>query len=559
MERIMEGKMENVAAGVGGLDLSEPLNRFEPTAYAVWRASVEASLEGAAFEKKLVTRTAEGIAVEPLYPDAGEPGVLQAAVAAALAAALADDVEGNVPLPELSRDAVGWRVRTARRGEVIGVEASDAAAGGGLFDGAVWHDAGGTAVDEIGLLLARVAAALRGDGPMPLAPVVLMRVGRDFPMGVAKLRAARVLVRGLLISAGEHEAANGFLVHAAQAWRELTACDRWVNLLRSTVETAAALCGGADRVTTLAFDAVLGAGGEIGRGSEMGEHLARNTQIILREESHLARVRDLLGGSGMIEALTAELCEKGWARFRAIEARGGIVAALNDGSIEGELLATRAKRAGEVARRKIAITGVSEFPPFVEQRGDDEIEGLARALLAGEPTRFDFSRDAEPFERRVARADAMARGTAGARRVAVFLANLGPIAKHTARATFAANLYAAGGVASLRNDGFASGGEAAAAFAASGARVAVICSSDELYEAMAEEAARALCAAGARLVVLAGRGGEREAAYRAAGVGAFIYLGCDALEAIDAVLDAMGEWGGDVATANANEPVGGVR
>ena len=144
---------------------------------------------------------------------------------------------------------------------------------------------------------------------------------------------------------------------------------------------------------------------------------------------------------------------------------------------------------------------------------------------------------AEPYEALRDKSDALA---AAGKRPTVFLANIGPIAAFTARATFAKNFFEAGGVESLSNDGFASADAAAEAYAASGAPIACICSSDALYAEQAEAVARALKAKGAKLVVLAGRAGDKEAAYKAAGIGDFVFAGADVLATLERAWGAIG-------------------
>jgi methylmalonyl-CoA mutase len=145
---------------------------------------------------------------------------------------------------------------------------------------------------------------------------------------------------------------------------------------------------------------------------------------------------------------------------------------------------------------------------------------------------------AEPFEELRAASDAWQ--TAHGRRPRAFLANMGPVAHHTARATYAKNFFEAGGFEVVGNDGFRDGDSAARAFAASGATVAVICSSDKLYPDMVPQAAPLLKAAGARSVVLAGNPGVHEAAWRGAGVDRFIFIKCDVLATLRDLLREEG-------------------
>ena len=210
------------------------------------------------------------------------------------------------------------------------------------------------------------------------------------------------------------------------------------------------------------------------------------------------------------------------------------------GDFQKEVAGVAEARVRDVARRKAPLTGVSDFPDLSETKV--ATLDVARPAFAydGEDRAAPLTphRLAEPFEALRDASDAkLARDGA---RPTIFLANLGPVAAFNARAAFAKSLFEAGGVEALSNDGFADASEAAAAFEASGAHLACLCSSDEVYAAMAEAVAQTLKNAGARAVFLAGRPGAREAALKAAGVDGFIFAGCDALEALRAVWAGAG-------------------
>jgi methylmalonyl-CoA mutase len=217
-----------------------------------------------------------------------------------------------------------------------------------------------------------------------------------------------------------------------------------------------------------------------------------------------------------------------------------MAAALTSGRVGDEVRATWEVRLANLARRRDALTGVSEFPDL-DERGLDVVGSLdadttapagAATTLAPLPLR----RYAAPFEDLRDRADRLAAGPSG--RPSVFLANLGPIATHTARATFAKNFFEVGGIRTLGNDGFTGPDRAAAAFAASGATRAVICSSDKVYGELAEATARALKAAGCTTVYLAGNPGDARAAYQAAGIDEFVHVGSDLLDILGRALGA---------------------
>ncbi|MEZ5232583.1 MAG: methylmalonyl-CoA mutase family protein [Acidimicrobiales bacterium] len=407
-------------------------------------------------------------------------------------------------------------------------------------DATVYADAGASAADEIGAALATgvaylrtlVAAGFEVDDALGQITFRLTADADQFAT-MAKLRAARRAWARVAEASGAG-AAGAMRIHAVTACAMYTRRDPWVNLLRATLACFAAAVGGAEAVTVLPF------GAAAGQWDELGVRLARNTQIILAEESGLHRVIDPAGGSWYVETRTDELAAAAWSRLQAIEAAGGMAAVLADGSFAATVAATWEARRSNLARRREAITGVSEFPdldqaPLTVTGGlDAVIEPPAGAAVVVDP--FPLRRHAAPFEALRDRADALATSDAG--RPAVFLANLGPIAVHTARATFAKNFFEVGGLRAIGNDGFAAAEQAAAAFRGSGADRAVICSSDAVYGELAEAVAAALKQAGATTVYLAGNPGDRRAAYEAAGVDEFIYVGCDVLDVLERALPA---------------------
>jgi methylmalonyl-CoA mutase len=261
----------------------------------------------------------------------------------------------------------------------------------------------------------------------------------------------------------------------------------------------------------------------------------------LLEESNLARVADPAAGSGAIEDLTQKLCSAAWTLFQEIEGAGGAWAALEARLIQTKVAAVRTERQQAVARRKDALTGTSDYPSLDE--APVAVLGVAPVTPPKEAaTRLTTDalpriRLAGPFETLRDASDRVL-GKTGAR-PKVFLANLGKLSDFTARATFAKNFYEAGGIEAMTNDGFKTQTEMIAAYKASGARLACLCSTDKIYADEAAAAAKALTAAGA-IVHLAGRPGEKEKTWRQAGVKDFIYVGCDALSTLQAVHGILG-------------------
>jgi methylmalonyl-CoA mutase len=405
--------------------------------------------------------------------------------------------------------------------------------------------------------------------------VFSLSLGADQFLEMAKFRAIRLLVNRVLEAAGVAESDRKIKVHARTSRRILTQRDPWVNVLRTTIGCFAAAVGGADLITVLPFDDV------IGPSDDLARRLARNTQIILQEEGNLGRVIDAAGGSYYVDKLTVDLAEAAWKEFQALESKGGIVAALRDGSLEKALEATWQKRAKDFGKRKTPITGVSEFPHLGEKKVERtavDTSATEKAILAKREAQAKDSKVAQQvaavssasLDARVsAIANALASGVtlgaiqqtlgsdaetvkalhlkrfAGAfeklrdasdaylakngKRPQIFLANMGPIAVHTARATFSQNFFEAGGFQVISNEGFADAASAAEAYAKSGANLVIICSSDAWYETGAVEVARALKQKNAGRVLLAGNPGANEATYREGGIDQFIFMGCDVL------------------------------
>ena len=408
-----------------------------------------------------------------------------------------------------------------------------------VADGRIIHDAGGAEAQELAFVLASAVAYLRAleASGMPLdaaRAAIYFRLAADADqfLTMPKFRALRKLWARVEEACGLKP--KPAMIAAETAWRMMTRRDTHVNMLRTAIAVAAAGLGGADSITALPYTAALGLPDALAR------RIARNTQLVLLEESNLARVSDPAAGSGALEAITQALCGAAWALFQEIEKTGGVWPALESGMLQQKIAAVRAERLQAVARRKDILTGTTEFPNILE---------IAPAILdiaqvtpppdgkaAVNAPALARMRLAEPYEKLRDAADAVLAGTGA--RPKVFLASLGTLAESTTRATFAKNFFEAGGIEAVSDEG-AQPPALAVAFRASGARLACLCSSDKVYEREARPAADALRAAGARHIYIAGRPGGGEAALRAAGVQSFIYEGCDALATLNAAYDIL--------------------
>jgi methylmalonyl-CoA mutase len=428
------------------------------------------------------------------------------------------------------------------------------------------HEAGGTEVQELAFLVAAGADYVRAlmtaglDANTACRNVLFCAsVGADFQVEMAKLRAARRMWARIAGAFGATGPAAGMKLQVVTSRRMLTRRDPWVNILRNTAACFAAGVGGADIVTVRAFTDAMGLPGKLAR------RLARNTQVIAQEECNLGRVTDPPGGAWAIEKLGADLAEAAWALFQQVEREGGLTKALQLGGFQAGVAAARTARMQAAAKRKEPITGVTDFPLLDEEVPSVEVVNLPaivrraaeasgrapaarswfslKGAAADKATLADLSRTsdegaeaepfwpirlAEPFERLRDLAD---QRTAAARAPKVFLAAVGPLAEHAARLQFAQNFFAAGGLVTVPSSGDAIW--LAQAADTSGCQLACICGSDKRYAEDAIVVAKALKASGVARLYLAGRPGEKEEDYRAAGVDEFIFLGVDVLASLE--------------------------
>lgn len=456
---------------------------------------------------------------------------------------------GSAVTGTLGADPIGLHARTGRAHDVapaaeLAVLVSDTypRLRTIVADALPYHDAGGSDSQELAASIATGVAYLRAMTEAGLsvdaaAAQLEFRYAAtaDQFLTIAKLRAARRLWARVGEVCGVSPAASGQVQHAVTSSAMLARRDPWVNMLRSTLACFGAGIGGADAITVQPFDAA------IGLPDAFSRRIARNTSSILLEESKLAGVIDPAGGSWYVESLTDALARAAWEEFQAIEAEGGMVAALDSGFVAEWLEATWQARRARLATRADALTGVSEFPNLQEPEvvrppapADPDGGGLPKRRYAQEYEQLRDRADAHLAEH--------------GKRPRVFLATLGPVAAHNARASFASNLFAAGGIEPVSAgptatgalglgaaDGKTSVADVLAAFLQSHTEVACLCGTDLAYAEQADDVTHALTEAGAKAVLLAGKPSD---AYD--GVAGFVHTGCDAVEVLSTTLATLG-------------------
>ncbi|MDY6996877.1 MAG: methylmalonyl-CoA mutase small subunit [Actinomycetota bacterium] len=360
-------------------------------------------------------------------------------------------------------------------------------------DGPALHNLGANAAAELGASVAAGVAYLRSLVDAGLSTEAALRqisfrlaADDDQFMTIAKLRAARLLWARVAEVVGEPDA-GAATVHAVTSLPMMAQRDPWVNMLRTTVAAFAAGVGGADTLLVQPFDVAI-SGGFPGTSRSFARRIARNTQLLLLEESHIGRVLDPAGGSWFVEDLTQQLADQAWAHLQDIEARGGFAAARDH--IAAQIAEVAQTRAGDIAHRRTALTGVNEYPDLSEV-----------PLPQGDPLPF-VQRYAAVFEELRNRSDAYLDKTGA--RPKVLLLPLGPLAEHNIRTTFTANLLASGGIEAINPGPLDADGVPAAVAEAGAAEIAVICGTDARYGAEAAAVVEAARGAGVGHVLLAG-------------------------------------------------------
>jgi methylmalonyl-CoA mutase len=445
-------------------------------------------------------RLLEGVFLElvPVVLDAGTAFTAAADAVLALVLDLDDERRARLSV-DLGADPLTAPLRGRAAPsieEVLTTVAKTVAYDGGIraitVDGPAFHDLGANASWELAGAVAAGVSYLRLLVESGIsAPDALRQISFRFAadddqfMTIAKLRAARQLWARVaeVVDAADAGAAT---VHAVTSKPMMAQRDPWVNMLRTTVAAFAAGVGGADTVAVLTFDSAI-PGGWPGLAASFARRIARNTQLLLLEESHIGRVLDPGGGSWFIEDLTRALAEEAWKHFRDIESRGGFVAARD--YLAAQIDQVSEKRHGDIAHRRTAITGVNEYPNLAEVPLPHSVpDSGVRRYAAG----FEALRD---------RSDAYL-AEHGSRPTALLIP-LGPLAEHNIRTTFAANLLASGGVEAV-NPGPLDTVGIAPAVSQAGAAAVVICGTDARYADEASDAVAAARAAGASQVYLAG-------------------------------------------------------
>ena len=449
-----------------------------------------------------------------------------------------------------------------------------------------------TAVEYLNRLIERGVSVNDAAGNMRFT----FSIGSFYFMEIAKLRASRVLWSNMLDVFGADDTAKKMEIHAKTSLNNQTIFDPYVNLLRTTTEAFSAIVGGVDSLHTNPFNESFAVPGDFAR------RIARNTQIILDEESHLSELIDPAGGSYYVESLTREVADAAWNEFRKIEEMGGIIRALKSGYLQNQIESVVAARIKDIKKRKKVIVGtnmyvnpkeskpetvspghdelytkrakylqefrvesnldknkdiVEKLNSLVEINSDECINIGTEALLAGATLgeishaaraktdesisieKLNVHSDAELFVE--LRNHALDFENKTGSRPKVFLACMGPLKQYKARADFSRSFFEVGGFEVVYPQGFESSGDAVKAALDSGAGTVVLCSTDETYPGLVKPITEGIKNKQPRVkVILAGYPKDRIESYKNAGVDNFIYLGADAYAVLSDLLSNAG-------------------
>ncbi len=615
-------------------------DEFEPTTYEQWKAEAESALKGADFNKKLFTKTYEGITLHPIYiqkdVDAinavssfpGSKDYLRGTDAAGYIAKPwdiaqcvkeSDPKEANKKIRhELEKGATAVNVEIGENGVKLGcancvkslfegidltktplqldcgvsalpvlklmaeagvdLKALKGCVGGDvygtlladgqlsapiakLFDdmaeavkmgagvrtvyinGNVYANGGANAVQEVAYCMSTAAAyitALMERGVDVNTASASIRfgfsLGSNFFMEIAKLRAARMVYAQMIQAFGGNEEAQKINVFARTSSFTMTIFDPYVNILRTTTETFSGVVGGVNAMEVAPLDE------PYGYPDEQTTRIARNIQVMLQEEFNLLRPVDPAGGSWYVETLTAELANLIWKKFQEVEGKGGIEKVIMDGSVQADVAATLEQRFANLDNRSDSAVGNNMYPNVLEQKLE-RVPFPAR-VVSGEAVvkaeKIAPHRWTERFEALRDRTLAYEKRTG--KTFDVFLANMGPIPQHKARADFASGFMEVAHFNMLRNNGFETVEECAKAAVESGADVAVICSTDATYPEIVPAMTKLIKAAKPDMTVMVAGAPAKDQLqnYLDAGVDDFVHVRANCYEILTKIQDARG-------------------
>ncbi len=499
-------------------------------------------------------------------------------------------LEGELPVPVNSaisgiKTSLDWKIKNAPKLKTCNVSSLP------------YVNSGANGVQELAFMLATTAEYLRklidlganiNDAAQNIK--VTLGIGSSFFPEVSKFRAAKVLWKNLISAFGGNKKSQAINIFAISSQFNKTKFDPYVNMLRTTTETFSAIMGGIDSLQVAPFDSVFSTPDDFSR------RIARNTQIILKEEAHFGNTIDPAGGSYFVENLTEKIAKKAWKKFQQIEKNGGMIESLKNNFIQNDIEEVYTERAKLIAKRKSVIVGTNMYANPTEELlaerkvkskelqkrrtdflqkfrvsksheenesvlkaldvlskecNEDSIDVAADAILQGatlgEITNscrvnvndLDRVKIIPIIKRRAAepfeelRIKTEAIEKTTGTKPSVFLATMGSLKEFKGRADFSRNFFEVGGFNVKYPNGFTTNDEATTEAINSNSKIVVVCSTDGNYEKLVPELAKKLKEQiNGVTIVLAGYPKDKIEEYKNAGVDEFIYLGADAYSII---------------------------
>jgi len=394
-----------------------------------------------------------------------------------------------------------------------------------------FHNAGSAIVEELAFSLAQGAEYLtllteKGLSINQIAPKIKFRfaTGSNYFLEIAKYRAARLLWAHIVKAYGpSKEEVTKMNIHVVTSSWNKSMYDPYVNMLRTTTEAMSSIIAGIDSLTVIPFNEVYE------KPSDFSERIARNQQLLLKEESYLDKVVDPSAGSYYLENLTDSIAAEAWKLFLEVDARGGFLEAVNQGFIQTKIAETARKRNMDLANRKDILLGVNQYPNFTEYKTEkispDVLEENDRSDSESVVQTLKAFRGAQPFEEIRYRTDSYAKDH---KRPAAFMFPYGNLTMRMARSQFSRNFFACAGFEVIENLGFKTIEDGVKAFIKSRAEIAVICSSDDEYPVIIPEIGGQL--KDKAVIVIAGYPKDHLERLRAEGIEHFIHVKSNVLE-----------------------------
>ncbi|MEI6823277.1 MAG: methylmalonyl-CoA mutase family protein [Bacteroidota bacterium] len=409
-------------------------------------------------------------------------------------------------------------------------------------NGHYFHNAGSSIVQELAFTLASANDYLysltsKGFKVDELTPLFQFSfaVGSNYFMEIARIRAARLLWAKIVEQyKPENDAAKQIFINNTTSNWNKTVYDPYVNMLRAATEAMSAAIGGADSICVTPFDA------PFKDEDDFSDRIARNQQIILKEEAYLDKIVDVSAGSYYIENLTDSIANYSWELFKKVEELGGFAEAVKAGFVQDEVIKTAQQRDMDIANRKVTILGTNQYPNLLEnmldkiQDSNDDTEDKPSKYK-----KLTAYRGSEAFEDlRLATEIFVEEGN---KKPAVFMFTYGSLAMRKARATFATNFFGCAGYDIIDNAGFKTIEEGIKEALDSKAEVVVICSSDEEYVEIVPAIAKGLKDANDEITLtVAGYPKEHIEAFKAAGVDDFIHVKTNLITSLNEYHKALG-------------------